>query len=263
MSGVANGRVEVLGCQIDCLTLAQTAERCEQLIEQRGYVQHVAINTAKLVAMRRDDQLRSIVANCGLVNADGQGVVWAARLLGAPLPERVAGIDLMGELIARAAAKRWRVYVLGAKRPLLEKAIERLRVEHPGLVIAGYRDGYFDDRETAAVCADIRDARADCLFVAMDTPRKEYFLGEHGPALGVPFVMGVGGAIDVIAGVRRRAPARWQRLGLEWLYRLLQEPRRLARRYLVTNATLLLLVSRALLGRAARRCARNPGAIRA
>jgi N-acetylglucosaminyldiphosphoundecaprenol N-acetyl-beta-D-mannosaminyltransferase len=121
-----------------------------------------------------------------------------------------------------------------------------LRERHPRLEIAGARDGYFGEDEEGAVCAEIQASRPDILFVAMSSPRKEYFLGAHGKSLGAPFVMGVGGSIDVVAGVTRRAPLTWQRLGLEWLFRLLQEPRRMFRRYAVTNARFAFLVGRAL-----------------
>ena len=141
------------------------------------------------------------------------------------------------------------MYFLGARADVLTRAVERLREKYPRLEVAGARDGYYDDEEAPAVCEEIRASRPDILFVAMSSPRKEYFLGEHGPNLGASFVMGVGGAIDVIAGVTRRAPVVWQRLGLEWLFRLLQEPRRMFRRYAVTNARFLGLVGRALVAR--------------
>ena len=207
----------------------------------------MAINAAKLVAMQDDPKLCEIIDGCGLVNADGQSVVWASRLLGDPLPERVAGIDLMDALLALAEGRGYRVYFLGARAEVLERAVERLQERYPGLHVAGARDGYFNDDEAADVCDAIRASRPDVLFVAMSSPRKEYFLGEFGPNLGVPFVMGVGGSIDVIAGLTRRAPAAWQRLGLEWLYRLLQEPRRMFRRYAVTNTRFIALVGLALL----------------
>ena len=140
------------------------------------------------------------------MSADGQSVVWASRLLGDPLPERVAGIDLMAGLLERAERRGYSVYFLGARAEVLERAVERLREKYPRLHVAGARDGYFADDEASEVCDEIRASRADLLFVAMSSPRKEYFLGEYGPNLGAPFVMGVGGSIDVIAGVTRRAP---------------------------------------------------------
>ena len=244
-------RVPVLGCPIDPLTMDETVARCEELIRGGGYSQHVAINVAKLVALSDDPELRAIVDGCDVISADGQGVVLASRLLGRPLPERVAGIDLMEALLARAAEQGYGVFVLGARQAVLERAIASFRERHPGLHVAGYRDGYFSREEEPAVCEEIRASGADILLVAISSPRKEQFLGEHGAALGVPFAMGVGGAIDVVAGITRRAPLAWQRLGLEWLYRLLQEPRRMFKRYAVSNARFAVLLGRALLsGRA-------------
>jgi N-acetylglucosaminyldiphosphoundecaprenol N-acetyl-beta-D-mannosaminyltransferase len=242
-------RVTLLGVEIDALTMDETLARCDAVIRDGGYAQHMAINAAKLVTLRDDDRLRAIVNRCELINADGQAVVWASRMLGAPLPERVAGIDLMLRLVELAQERGWPVYFLGAKRDVLETAVAQLRADHPGLQVAGYRDGYFTPDEAGAVCAEIRESGAKILFVAMSTPQKEYFLGEYGPGLEVPFVMGVGGAIDVVAGVARRAPRAWQRLGLEWLYRLLQEPRRMFGRYARTNSRFLWLVARERVGR--------------
>jgi N-acetylglucosaminyldiphosphoundecaprenol N-acetyl-beta-D-mannosaminyltransferase len=242
----ATGRADVLGCRIDPLTMDETVARCDQLIGEGGFAQHMAINAAKLVTLRHDEPLREIVNRCELVNADGQAVVWASRLLGSPLPERVAGIDLMLRLLGLAEERGYPVFILGAKPDVLERAVATLRERHPRLDIAGHRDGYFSDDETPAVCEAIRASGARILFVAMSSPRKEYFCGDHGRALGVPLVMGVGGAIDVVAGVTRRAPRSWQRLGIEWLYRLLQEPRRMFRRYATTNAQFVWLVAREL-----------------
>jgi N-acetylglucosaminyldiphosphoundecaprenol N-acetyl-beta-D-mannosaminyltransferase len=245
-------RADVLGCAIDRLDMTGTLDAVEQTIASGQFTQHMSINAAKLVTMHEDARMKQIIASCGLVSADGQSVVWASRLLGDPLPERVAGIDLMAALLGLAEDRGYRVYFLGARAEVLETAVEKIRDEHPRLAIAGYRDGYFTEDESAEVCAAIHGSRADLLFVAMTSPRKEYFLGEFGPSLGVPFVMGVGGSIDVIAGVTRRAPVVWQRLGIEWLYRLLQEPRRMFKRYAVTNTRFALLVARGLFTRTAR-----------
>jgi N-acetylglucosaminyldiphosphoundecaprenol N-acetyl-beta-D-mannosaminyltransferase len=241
--------VEVLGCPLDSVTMDEAVARCEQAIESRGYLQHMSINAAKLVAIRDDPEMRDAITPCGLITADGQSVVWAARVLGARLPERVAGIDLMMRMLETANAQGYSVYVLGARREVLDTALERLRERFPALKLAGSRDGYYADDEATIVSDEIRNSGADMLFVAMSSPRKEYFLGERGDSLGVPFTMGVGGSIDVIAGVTRRAPRLLQRAGLEWAYRLAQEPRRLARRYLTTNLRFALMVLRALVTR--------------
>jgi N-acetylglucosaminyldiphosphoundecaprenol N-acetyl-beta-D-mannosaminyltransferase len=140
-------------------------------------------------------------------------------------------------------------YILGATTEVLETAVARIRQRHPGISIVGYRDGYYDMADEDAVAASIATARPDILFVAMSSPRKEYFLARHAPTMSVPFVMGVGGAIDVVAGLTRRAPMVWQRLGLEWLFRLAQEPRRLGRRYFFTNTRFVFLLSREVVKR--------------
>lgn len=240
-------RAQILGCRIDRMGMADTLAAIERSIAAGRYTQHMAINAAKLVAMREDPKLCEIVDGCGLVNADGQSVVWASRLLRDPLPERVAGIDLMDALLGLAERRGYRVYFLGARSAVLERAVRRITAKFPGLQVAGSRDGYFTLDEAPGVCETIRKSRADVLFVAMSSPRKEYFLGQYGPLLETPFVMGVGGSIDVIAGVTRRAPGVFQRLGLEWLFRLLQEPRRMFRRYAVTNTKFIALLGRALL----------------
>lgn len=234
--------MEILGCRIDALDMDETVERCRAAIESRSWVQHVCVNAAKVVRLRRDEKLAAIVRACDLVNADGQAVVWASRLLGRPLPERVTGIDLMHRLLSLAESERYGVFILGARTDVLEEAVERLRAEYAGLRIVGYRDGYFTEAEDDAVCEQIRTARAEILLVAISTPRKEYWLAEHGPSLDVPFAMGVGGAIDIVAGVTARAPRWMQSVGLEWFFRFLQEPRRLAKRYLLTNAEFVWLV---------------------
>jgi N-acetylglucosaminyldiphosphoundecaprenol N-acetyl-beta-D-mannosaminyltransferase len=234
----------VAGCRIDRLDMDATLTRCEELIASGGPAQHVAINAAKLVAMQRDGELREIVAGCELVSADGQAVVWASRLLGDPLPTRVAGIDLMHELLGLSERKGYRVFILGAKKDVLAQAVANAHDVYPGMQLAGARDGYFDDDDAAAVAEEIRAAAADILFVAMPSPKKEYWLARYGTLIGVPFVMGVGGSVDVLAGQTRRAPRWLQRAGLEWLYRLAQEPRRMFGRYLVGNVRFCILVLR-------------------
>ena len=256
-SGEANGfsgRIDVLGCPVDALDMRATVERCLELVERDARAQHIVLNAAKLAEAHRNPRMAEIIGSCELVSADGQAIVWAARLLGTPLPERVAGIDLMQELMAAAAERGKSVYVLGAREEVLAAALDNLTQRYPALRVAGARNGYFADDEIDQVVADIRAAAPDMLFVAMSSPRKEYFLAEQMPRLAVPFAMGVGGAIDVAAGLTRRAPRWMQRTGLEWFFRLVQEPRRMWRRYLDQN----LFIARALLAELrARRAARR------
>jgi N-acetylglucosaminyldiphosphoundecaprenol N-acetyl-beta-D-mannosaminyltransferase len=246
---VGAARVEVLGCALDAVDMDEAVARIDEAIGERRFLRHADLNGAIVVAMQGDDELRESIVGADLLVADGQSVVWAARLLGRPLPARVAGIDLMHRTIELAERRGYSIYILGARQEVLERAVERLTADHPDLKIAGYRNGYFDDSEDPAVAAAIRESGADILFVAIGSPRKEYFLGRYGRGLGVPYVMGVGGSIDVVAGVARRAPMWMQRVGLEWAFRLVQEPRRLFRRYLVTNARFIAFVAREALRR--------------
>jgi N-acetylglucosaminyldiphosphoundecaprenol N-acetyl-beta-D-mannosaminyltransferase len=248
-SGEANGRgarIDVLGCPVDALDMRETVERCLQMVERDARAQHIVLNAAKLAEAHRNPRMAEIIKSCDLVSADGQAIVWAARVLGTPLPERVAGIDLMHELMAAAAERGKSVYVLGARDEVLAVALDKLTRRYPGLRVAGARNGYFGDDDVDQVVADIRSAAPDMLFVAMSSPRKEYFLADHMPRLGVPFAMGVGGAIDVAAGLTRRAPRWMQRTGLEWFFRLMQEPRRMWRRYLDQNVFIARALTRAL-----------------
>ena len=239
----------ILGCELHPVTMDDTLDRITSAIRSRSYCRHVAINAAKLVALQHDDRLREIVNGCEFVTADGQAVVWASRLLHDPVPERVTGIDLMEALFARAEERGWRVYILGARFDVLETALQRIRDRHPGLRIGGCRDGYFEAGDESDVAESIRRTEPQPGFVAISSPRKERFIATHGRHVAAPFIMGVGGAIDVVAGQCRRAPVLWQRLGLEWLFRLGQDPRRLARRYATTNLRFVLLVAHELVGR--------------
>lgn len=240
--GPKGERVEVLGCAVDVVTMPQAVERAEQAIRTRETCQHVAINAAKLVKYQHDETLRAALDGCELATADGQSVVWASRLLGRPLPERVAGIDLMEALLAAAASNGYRVFLLGARPAVVDRARRDMTARFPDLVVVGAHHGYFGENEEDGIVALVVAAAPDILFVALETPAKELFLARHRKRLGIPFVMGVGGAFDVLAGERKRAPRVFQRFGFEWLFRLLQDPRRLARRYLVGNATFMWLV---------------------
>jgi N-acetylglucosaminyldiphosphoundecaprenol N-acetyl-beta-D-mannosaminyltransferase len=234
-------RAHILGCEIDRLDLAGTVARVETIIREGTPSQHIAVSATNVVALREDPRLYEIARSCALVNADGQGVVWASRLLGDPLPERVMALDLMEALMPVAEERGYRIFILGAKPDVLAQAVANLRNRHPRLIVAGSRDGYFGEEDDEDVIREIRDAHPDMLFVALPSPKKEYWLSEHLEELGVPFVMGVGGGVDVIAGLVRRAPRFIQRSGFEWVFRLVQEPRRLFRRFMVGNAKFISL----------------------
>ena len=181
---------------------------------------------------------------CPVVNADGQSVVVASHVLRRPLPERVAGIDLFVELVKRSAQNGRSVYFLGARDDVLAEMVGRFRSQYPDLHVAGFHNGYWSD--DSEVIEEVRAAQPDLLFLAIPSPRKEFWLAEHLPALGVPFAMGVGGSFDVLAGKVKRAPRWAQRIGCEWMYRLVQEPRRMWKRYLVGNSVFIWLTIKEL-----------------
>jgi N-acetylglucosaminyldiphosphoundecaprenol N-acetyl-beta-D-mannosaminyltransferase len=244
VEAVATKRQELFGVEVDALTMAETVDRIMHLIDAGTQVQHVVLNAAKVVMMDKDPALRGVIRACPVVNADGQSVVVASRLLRRPLPERVAGIDLFIELVARAAENGRSVYFLGARDDVLDTMVAGFRQQYPTLRIAGYRNGYWEDDQQ--VIAQVREAQPDLLFLAIPSPRKEFWLGRHLPALGVPFAMGVGGSFDVVAGKVKRAPRWVQRIGCEWVYRLVQEPRRMWKRYLVGNSAFMWLTFKEL-----------------
>jgi N-acetylglucosaminyldiphosphoundecaprenol N-acetyl-beta-D-mannosaminyltransferase len=227
--------------------MAGAVAACTRAVASGGYLPVGMLNAAKIVAMRDDGRLARAVTECGMVLADGQSVVWASRLLGAPLPERVAGIDLFTELLAESARRSFRVYFLGARPGVLDRMLAEVGRRHPGLTVAGARDGYFTAGQEPQIAAQIRASAAQLLFLGMTSPKKELFISRWGRATGANVVHGVGGSFDVLAGVTRRAPRWCQEAGLEWLYRAWQEPRRLGRRYASTNTAFLALVARELL----------------
>jgi N-acetylglucosaminyldiphosphoundecaprenol N-acetyl-beta-D-mannosaminyltransferase len=240
-------RIRVAGIPVDDLSEEETLAAIDQLINSAGPHYMTVVNAAKLVAASRDAGLRQAILESSLVTADGMSVVWASRLLGRRLRRRVTGIDTFERLVEHAAGRRLRVYFLGARERAVRGAVERLSARHPALVVAGYRDGYFAPAESEAVARAIRESRADLLFVAMGSPAQENWIRSHLRATGVRFALGVGGSFDHVSGLRRRAPTLLQRAGLEWLYRLACEPRRLWRRYLIGNTMFIWLIVKQIL----------------
>jgi N-acetylglucosaminyldiphosphoundecaprenol N-acetyl-beta-D-mannosaminyltransferase len=244
-------RVSIFNASFDPLTRDETVQAIFRAIDagRRGWL--CTVNVSTLMMMREDPWLQGFVDRAALVVADGQPLVWCAPLFGGSLPERVTGIDLIDALCTRAAAEHRGIYCLGASAPLLRSTIARLRARHPGLRIDG-ADGYFDDDSAAARAEQVRASGAQVLLVGMGCPRQEAFIDAHWARLGVGMAIGVGGSFDVLGGARYRAHRWIGQLGFEWLVRLLQEPRRLARRYLVTNTGFCLLIGKVLLARAKR-----------
>jgi N-acetylglucosaminyldiphosphoundecaprenol N-acetyl-beta-D-mannosaminyltransferase len=240
---------DFLGVPVTGVSLEKMLRMIDTAIANRQRLQHVSVNVAKFVLMRSDSVLDRDVRSSDIVGIDGMGILWAGRLLGLGLGVRVAGIDLMEGLFGLCADKGYRPYLLGARPSVLEAAVAKIEAMHPGLRLAGWHHGYFSADEESEIVRRINASRADCLFVGMPTPKKEHFLARHRDALDVPFVMGVGGSLDIWAGLVRRAPLVIQRLGLEWFFRMLQEPRRLGPRYLKTNLAFGFIIARALIVR--------------
>jgi len=226
---------DLFGIPVQAATMDDAVAMVERAIVLREPLHVGVVNAAKIVNMRKNPKLDEAVRSSDAIFADGMSVVWASRFLRRPLPTRVAGIDLMHEILRSSAKNGFRVYCLGAKQDIIEKVVKVFEADYPGAVIAGWRNGYFGVDEEEEIAEAVRRARADVLLVAMTSPKKEEFMARWVDRMNVPVVHGVGGSFDVVGGLVERAPEGWQRLGLEWLYRVKQEPGRLWKRYLVTN----------------------------
>lgn len=238
-------RTELLNTPVDILSFDETVVRAETAMREKKPVIHVALNAAKLVKMRSDKELRADVTGADIIGIDGMGISWGLKLLGRPGAPRVSGVDLMMALLKLSAEKGYRPFILGAKQDVLERAMSEAKRRWPGLEFAGSRNGYYGKEDEAGIVEMIRNSKADCLFLAMPTPRKERFLAGYARQVDVPFIMGVGGSVDVLAGHVSRAPLWMQESGLEWLHRLLQEPRKMFWRYASTNSRFLWLLLQA------------------
>lgn len=232
---MVDNRVSMMGCSIDNLSMEETIATIDGFIRDGRPHQHVVINVDKIVKAYRDPALMDVINACDLINVDGMPVVWAARLLGIPLKERIAGIDLFEALMQRAAIKGWRVFLLGARDEIISSVCRIYIDRYPGLVIAGHRNGYWPADQDLLVAEQVFQSKADLLFVAISSPRKEKFLNSCQDLMRVPFAMGVGGTFDVAAGKVKRAPLWMQKVGLEWFFRFMQEPKRMFRRYFIED----------------------------
>jgi len=235
-------RISICNIPVDALTMQQTIDLIDKAIREKRSIHHVVINAAKVVSAQKDNVLKDSIINCDIINADGQAIIWASRLLNKNLPERVAGIDLMEKLVKLAAEKKYRIFFLGAKEEVVKSVVNIYTNKYGKDIIAGYRNGYFKKEEEPIIAKQISDSNANILFVAMSSPKKEIFLNTYKHLIQTSFIMGVGGSFDVIAGVVKRAPLWMQRWGMEWFYRVMQEPGRMWKRYLFGNSAFIYLV---------------------
>lgn len=220
-------RINVLGVGFDSLTMAEAVDRAMELVCQPGPHYVVTPNPEIVEICRADSGARAAVNGADLVLPDGVGVIKGAAMLGTPLKERTPGVEFAAALMDRLAAEGKSLYLLGAKPGVAETAAEKLTAAHPGLRIAGTRDGYF--KEDGPVIEAIRRSGADVVFVCLGAPKQEKWMAENGAATGARLLCGLGGSLDVFAGVAERAPKFWCDHGLEWFYRLCREPRRIGR----------------------------------
>ena len=235
--------IHLFNIPIDAITMQETLEKFKLSVLEKKQIHHTVVNAGKIVLMQTDKQLMNSVLEADIINADGQAVVWAANLLGYNLPERVAGIDLMERLVELSFKKGYKCFFFGATQEVVSKVVDHYENKYSDEIVAGYRDGYFDKTDEKAIVSNISNSGANILFVAMPSPKKEIFLNKYKSQLkNVNFIMGVGGSFDVISGKIKRAPIFMQRIGLEWFYRFLQEPRRLWKRYLLGNIKFIWLV---------------------
>ena len=236
-----SARPELLDCPFDPVTMEAAVEECLRWSGDGSRRSRTVItaNAAILCMMRRDGELRAACRRGDLILADGMSVVWTSRLAGTPFPERVAGVELMAHLLRAAGRHRLRVYFLGGRPEVVRDLARRAERDHPGLTVAGFHDGYFAAGEHEVLVEEIRRAAPHMLFVGMPSPFKETWCERHRDRLQVPVIMGVGGSFDVLAGYVRRAPRPLQAAGLEWAWRLFMEPRKMWKRYLLTNSEYL------------------------
>lgn len=232
-----------LNIPIDALTMQETLEKVDSAITLNKQIHHTVVNAGKVVLMQTDKELEKSVVEADIINADGKAIVWAANLLGHKLPERVSGIDLMEQLVLRSFEKGYKCFFFGATEEVVTKLVNIYKMQYSEDMIAGYRNGYFKKEDEDKIALQIAESGANILFVAITSPKKEIFLNTYKNKLtNVNFIMGVGGSFDVIAGKVKRAPLWMQNSGLEWFYRVVQEPKRMWKRYLVGNTKFIYLI---------------------
>lgn len=238
-----NSKITLFDIAIDSLTMNETIQRIDEAIKTKKQIVHNSINANKVVLMSKDPKLKSSLEQANIINADGQSIIWASRFLKTPLPERVPGIDLMSNLMALANEKNYKVFLFGAKEEVVKKVADHYGTLYQNDIIANYRNGYFSESEELEIVHQINNSGANILFVAIPSPQKENFINKYKSQMtNINLLMGVGGSFDVFAGKVKRAPNWMQNIGFEWFYRLIQEPRKMWKRYLIGNIEFLFLL---------------------
>ena len=222
-------KIDILGVKVDSVTMAQAVAQVEGYMDERKNVLIATANAEMIMRATHDEELKNILNDAALVVPDGAGTVWAAHHLGYEMPERVAGFDLAQELMRIAPSKKQKVFFFGSAPGVAEKAKAKAEELYPGIEIVGTRDGYFKPADEPAIIEEIKAAQPDLLLAALGVPKQEKWLNAHLKELGVPVAIGVGGTLDVMAGVMKRAPYWMQKAKLEWLFRGLLQPKRAGR----------------------------------
>ena len=220
-------KINVLGINFDNLTLEQAAEKGAEMLREDKFHYVVTPNPEFILSAEKDAAFRSILNGADLVIPDGIGVIYSARILGTPLPERVPGIEFAAKMLEQLNEMGGRLFLLGAKPGVADKAGENILAQYPNIVLCGTQDGYLKDEED--VILKVAAARPDLMFVCLGAPKQEKWMARWGQHSGAKLAIGLGGVLDVYAGNVERAPESWQKLGLEWAYRLKKEPQRFGR----------------------------------
>lgn len=237
-------QAEILGVNVDSLTMQEAVERVQQFIKEKKTALVATANAEMLMRAAADSELKDILNGADLVVPDGAGTVWAANYLGVEMPERVAGYDLAQELMREAPAKGHRIYFFGSAPGVAEKAREKAMELYNGIKVVGVRNGYFTEADEGEIIAEIKAAHPDILLVALGVPKQEKWLSKHLRELNVPVSIGVGGTLDVMAGVMQRAPLWMQKAKLEWLFRGLKQPSRAGRLLALPKFVLRVMASK-------------------
>ncbi len=220
-------KIEVLGVAFDDVTLEQAAELGGKMLQEDRFHYVVTPNPEFILAAEKDESFRTVLNAADLVIPDGIGVIYSAKILGTPLSERVPGIEFSAKMLEKLNEMGGRLFLLGAKPGVAEKAGENICARYPNIVLCGTQDGYFRDEED--VILKVAAARPDLMFVCLGAPKQEKWMARWGQHSGAKLAIGLGGALDVYAGNVERAPESWQKLGMEWAYRLKKEPKRITR----------------------------------
>ena len=218
---------EILGIRFDDVTRQEAAEIGAGMLDKDKFHYVVTPNPEFILAAEKDGDFQAVINGADLVLADGIGVVYSAKIMGTPIKERVPGIEFAADMLACLNERKGRLYLLGAKPGVAEKAGEKLLEQYPDIVLCGTRDGYFKDEE--AVLLEVAAAQPDLLFVCLGAPKQEKWMARWGKHTGARMAIGLGGCLDVFAGNVERAPEAWQKVGMEWAYRLKKEPKRITR----------------------------------